>query len=329
MRINNTALLSEIKLSDANLNGPQQVQILRCGKFKHPSYGEFEITPLVLQEMKLNFDNKIRGIDMAFDYYHASDQDASGWVEELFLKEDDTELWAQVKWTPKASQKLAERELRYFSPDFAFQWEDPETGTTHKNVLFGGGLTNRPFVKEMTAIVADELQGDHMTELEKAQAALKEAEAKNLKLSEDKQALEKQMADMPKPDKIAALEQQIAALQAELAKEKGAAEQMMAEKKKLEEQAQLSEKEKAFTILLTEGKACAAQKDAFVKGDMTEFIKLAQPLNLKGSGNSSTTETTADEDVKAIIKLAEEKQKLNPKLSRGDAISIAKKELKK
>ena len=80
--------------------------------------------------------------------------------------------------------------------------------------------------------------------------------------------------------------------------------------------------------MLTEGKACAAQKESFLKGDMTEFIKLAQPLNLKPSGTSDSP-IVGEVDANEIIKLAEAKQKENPKLSRGDAISIAKKELKK
>jgi len=329
MRLNQTSAFSPLKLGEGN-KVPNEVQVLRVGKFKHPSYGDFEITTQVLSEMKTNFDKKIRGIDMAFDYYHASDKDASAWVQALELRENGTELWAvQVDWTPKASQKLSERELRYFSPDFAFKWQDPESGTIYKNVLFGGGLTNRPFVKEMQAIVADETKtGENdMTELEKSQARVKELETQAVKLSEEKSAMEKQMADMPKPDKVAQLEQQIAALQAELAKAKGEGEAALAEKKKLEEQAKLAEKEKEFNILLSEGKACAAQKDAFVKGNMQEFIKLAQPVNMNGSGGAGGGNDTTDKNEK-VLKLAEEKMKADSKLSKGDAISLALAEVK-
>lgn len=332
MRINKSSSFFAIKLGEGE-QVPNKVQVLRVGKFKHPQYGNFEITTQTLAEMKANFDARIRGIDVSFDYYHESNEDASAWVNELILEESGTELWAIVDWTPKAQQKLAERELRYFSPDFAFQWEDPETGSSFNNVLFGGGLTNRPFVKEMQAIVADETktQGDKMTELEKAQAALKLAESKAVKLSEDLDAANKKMEEMvPKAEgggKVAELEAKIAALQAELAKEKESAGKMLEEKKKLEEDKMLAEKKAAFNVLLTEGKACAAQEAAYIKGDMVEFIKLAQPLNLKPAGTSNSGSGDADAD--AIIKLAEEKQKANPKLSRGDAISIAKKELKK
>lgn len=327
MRLLKTSAFSPIKLGETK-QVPRTVQVLRVGKFNHPKYGPFEITSQTLAEMKANFDNRARGIDLAFDYFHESDKEASAWVNALELREGGTELWAEVEWTPKAEQKLSERELRYFSPDFAFQWTDPETGIAHKNVLFGGGLTNRPFVKEMQAIVANENEGDKVTELEKAQAKIKELEGQNVKLSEEKQVMEKQMADMPKPDKVAALEQQIAALQAELEKAKQESAQMGEEKKKLEEAAKLAEKEKEFSVLLSEGKACAAQKDAFLKGDMAAFIKLAEPVNVRANGSSETGDVGGDEVAK-ILKLAEVKQKENPKLSRGDAISIAKKELSK
>lgn len=330
MRYKNTSMFAAVKLAEGN-KVPREVQVLRVGKFNHPKYGAFEITSAVLAEMKQHFDNKVRGIDTAFDYFHESDKEASGWVQELVLKENNTELWAITDWTPKAEQKLAERELRYFSPDFAFQWKDPESGSIYKNVLFGGGLTNRPFVKEMQAIVADEKQGEIMN-LEQAQARIKEVEAQNLKLSEEKKEVEQQLAAAPPVDKVAQLEQQIAALQAELQKAKSEKEVALAEKTKLEEDKKksdeakvLAEKEGAFNLLLTEGKACAAQKDAFIKGDMNEFIKLAQPLNMKATGGSG--DQISDKSVEAIIKLAEEKQKANPRLNRGDAMSMAKKEI--
>lgn len=323
MRYKNTSVFTDIQLSEPGVV-PKEVQVLRVGKFNHPKYGVFEITSQTLAEMKANFDKKVRGIDTAFDYFHDSDKEASAWVNDLLLKENGTELWAHVAWTPKAEKKLAERELRYFSPDFAFQWKDPESGTTHKNVLFGGGLTNRPFVKEMKAIVANE-QGEEMN-LDQALARVKEVEAQNLKLSEDVAAKEKELTDMqPKASKAEELEKQIAALQAELAKVKESEGALMTEKKKLEEQAQLAEKEKEFNVLLTEGKACAAQKDAWMKGDMKAFVQLAEKVNLNGSGH------THDNDGKTgdVIKLAEEKMKANPKLSKGEAIEMVLKEQSK
>lgn len=341
MRLNGTSAYAAIRLGD-ELKVPNDVQVLRVGRFNHPRYGAFEITRAMLAEMKANFDVKARGVDLAVDYFHESDKDAAAWIKSLDLRNNKDELWAQVEWTPTALKKLAEREIRYFSPDFAFKWVDPETGTSWNNILFGGGLTNRPFVKEMAAIVAAEninLKGVQVTELEQAQAKIKELEAKNVKLSEEKVMAEKALADAPKAPaappvaddeggEIAALQKQIADLQAQLQKAQSENQVMAAEKVKADEAKQLAEKETAFNVLLTEGKACVAQKAAFLKNDMTEFLKLAEPLNLKASGSSVST-TPEEVDAKAIIKLAEEKEKANPKLNRAESISLAKKELKK
>lgn len=344
MRINGTSAFSSIKLGEGQ-KVPNKIQVLRVGKFNHPKYGAFEITPLVLAEMKANFDANIRGIDMAFDYFHASDQNASGWVKELTLEENGTELWADVDWTPTAQRKLSEREVRYFSPDFAFKWTDPEKNTAYSNVLFGGGLTNRPFVKEMKAIVADETKGENMTDLEKALAKVAELEKANLKLSEDMQAAEKKMLANPPPpahapaaaggDDVAALKKQIADLQSQLAAAKSSADVALAEKKKADDAKVaadaatcLAEKEGKFNLMLSEGKACVAQKDAYMKGDMDGFLKLAESVHTKASGSSDSF-TMAEADSNAIIKLAEQKEKATPGMSRGEAISLAKKELKK
>src|SRR6267378_2033908 len=85
-----------IQLSDQGGRPGSQnpdVQVLRVGKFNHPKYGEFEITTATLAEMKKNFDSNVRGVDVAFDYFHDSDKEASGWPSELYISENGNELW--------------------------------------------------------------------------------------------------------------------------------------------------------------------------------------------------------------------------------------------
>ena len=350
---------SAIKLSDIKAGMPAaqnpDVQILRVGSFNHPKYGEFDITSAKLAEMKANFDAGIRGIDIALDYFHNSDQEASGWLKDLYLSEDGNELWGKVDWTPKASKMLAEREIRYFSPDFAFEWVDPETEITYENVLFGGGLTNRPFVKDMAAIVASEkTKGDKMT--------LSEIEKKLVKLSEDSGDLAKKHADLMQAHsdlqaKHGALEKKMAEMgppkpakpdpKSEPEDEPDGDEEMSPEdtkaalseaKKKLAEyaekekksvaDAQLAEKKSAFKLMLAEGKACVAQEAAYIKGDLITFMKLAQPLNTTGKGSAGGAGEGGDTRDDRVMKLAEEKQKADPKLSKIDAITLANKEVK-
>lgn len=313
---------SEIKLSDTG-EVPSSIQVLRVGKFKHPKYGDFEITTATLSEMIENFNGRVRGIDVGFDYFHKSDEEAAGWPKKLRLSDDGQSLWADdVEWTPRAHRMLAEKEVKYFSPDFAFRWKDPESGKTFNNVLFGGGLTNRPFVKEMAAIVA----------AEENEMTLVELQNQNKKLSEDLDAAnaDKKKLGEDSASKIAALEADIAEKMKQLEALKSENSALMGEKKQLEEAKVLAEKEGKFNVLLSEGKACAAQKDAFMKGDMEGFIKLAESPNLKGTGTGAGSGEGGGGDLEErVLKLAEEKRKADPALEVGDAISLAMTELSK
>lgn len=330
MRLQGSSLISQIILAEGKV--PNRVQVLRVGKFSHPSYGKFEITTKTLAEMKKNFDDKVRGIDTAFDYFHASDKEASAWVKELVLAENGNELWAIVDWTPTAEKKLAERELRYFSPDFSFQWQDPESGKKFSNVLFGGGLTNRPFVKEMAAIVASE---DKTMEKEvqkiMAEKGCTYDEAMNMYKTQQADKAAKDEEIKMNEEQVKEIQAKLSEVEAQLATEKANNAKLTEEKAAIEKKIELAEKETAFGLLLSEGKACAAQKDAFIKGDMNEFIKLAQPLNMKQQGNGATTEEKADDTSDTqdkILKLAEEKRTADPKLSVRDSIALASKEIK-
>ncbi len=129
------------------------------GTFHHPQYGKLNFTRAKLSEIKANFDNRVRHIDIALDVDHkggGEDSRATGWIEALDLREgmlglsDGAGLWGCIKWTPYGQRLLADEEYRYFSPEFG-PWTDPETGAEYDNVLIGGGLTNRPFLKVMPA----------------------------------------------------------------------------------------------------------------------------------------------------------------------------------
>ncbi len=313
--------LSDLNGAPASVNPP--VQILRVGSFSHPKYGNFDITTLTLQELKQNFDAKVRGVDLAVDYFHKSDEAAAGWFTELYFSDDGLELWGKVDWTKTAQMKLGEREVRYFSPDFAFKWQDPESGKVFKNVLFGGGLTNRPFVKDMAAIVAAEGKDEMDEKLFKA------LEAKVLKLSEDTGALQTENAAMKKKlaeyaDAVPAPavddeededgEDDLPTMKKKLALALAENAAMKKNQAKLEEAKQMAEKTSDFNVMLSEGKVCAAQKDAFIKGDMAGFIKLAEKTNLSGKGHgeggSEGNGGGASEDADdRALKLAEEKHK--------------------
>jgi hypothetical protein len=79
---------------------------------------------------------------------------AAGCVKDA--KVDTAGLHLQVDFTPAAAKSIQDKEYRYFSAEFVDEWTDA-TGAAHKDVLFGGGLTNRPFMKNLLPVNLSEL----------------------------------------------------------------------------------------------------------------------------------------------------------------------------
>jgi hypothetical protein len=148
------------------------IMLFPLGEYKHESYGKLNFTRERLSEIKRKFDSRVRYIDIALDADHAAakgDTRATGWIERLELREQVPDaaapggtqpggLWGLIKWTPYGLTMLRADEYRYFSPEFG-PWKDPISGRVFKDVLCGGGLTNRPFLKNMGPVMLSELQG--------------------------------------------------------------------------------------------------------------------------------------------------------------------------
>lgn len=270
-----------------------KIQLFRVGSFSHPEYGSFDITAKLLEELKKNFDSKIRGIDLAIDYKHDNHDIAAGWIKELELADDA--LYAKVDWTPKGKQVISDKEFRYISPEFTFDYQDNESLKKFGATLLGAALTNRPVIKKMEPVIP---------------------------LSEGKLADSK---EKPKPKgdiKMDEKDKVIEALKAEIMELKSKLEMAEKDKKAYMEEKKMAEKEAVFTKMLSEGKVCAAQKDAWLKDDMVKFAELAQPLNLnsKGTETSKKDETEGKTVDEKIHKLAEEKLNKKAAKSYSDAV---------
>jgi len=145
-----------ISLSD-NSNDNKLVEIMRTGEWKHPTYGELKITDETLENIIYNFNDKVRGIDIPIDLEHEVSQhkgEAAGWIKNLIKK--GNKLLAEIEWTKLGEEKIKDKIYKYFSPEFKFNYTDNETGKVYKDVLFGGGLTNKPFIKRMNPVMLSE-----------------------------------------------------------------------------------------------------------------------------------------------------------------------------
>lgn len=405
-----------------------KIQLFRVGTFYHPEYGSFEITSEILSEMKKNFDAKVRGIDLAVDYQHDNQDIAAAWFTGVELSSDNEALYGIVDWTPTGKKVVEDKEFRYISPEFTFEYKDNETLKDYGPTLLGAALTNRPVIKKMAPVVElsevkyadgeqDKLKKDvqdrsqkygievtsdaHLTfpagqptseadygdpvnykfplsdkgqianarvrfkqfadktyskpesrniiherivkaelaagivpsfdpkdvldaalpeelksKLQKPQGGKKMADQKPVPCAGDVPAPESDLSKMS-PEQLMEMCKKLQADLAALQQEK---ESAMAEKK-------MAEKKASFTKLLSEGKACAAQEEAFLAGDMTKFIELAQPVRLSEGGTSGAP---ADDSAlpidDKIHKLAEEKVKSKTAKSLSEAYQMVLRE---
>jgi hypothetical protein len=121
------------------------IHAMPIGEYSHPVYGKLKFTADRVKRFASSVVNKIRKIDLDIDYDHKAHHGAAaGWIKDAQAR--DNGLWVLVEWTKAAAEKIANKEYRYFSPEFLDEWDDP-TGQKHVDVLCGGGLTNRPFLK--------------------------------------------------------------------------------------------------------------------------------------------------------------------------------------
>jgi phage I-like protein len=129
-------------------------QALSVGTYFHPRYGEITITEHRVTRFSANVNNKVRGAELDVDYEHKRGPEggrAAGWIK---MAEDrgSNGLWVFTEFTQRAADAIRAGEYRYFSSEFDDEWEDPATRQKFQDVLFGGGITNRPFLRNMPPI---------------------------------------------------------------------------------------------------------------------------------------------------------------------------------
>lgn len=133
------------------------MQALPLGKYKHPLYGELVFNEERAKRFAANVNNNVVGTALDIDYDHkAHTGKAAGWVQQAESRGANG-LFIEVEFTPEAAAAIKAGEYRYFSPEFADKWTHPKSGTEFTDVLRGGGLTNRPFLKDIMPVNLAEL----------------------------------------------------------------------------------------------------------------------------------------------------------------------------
>lgn len=155
--------LGTITLSDDNKSW---VHAMPIGEYTHPVYGKLSFTADRVQKFAESVAKRVRGIDLDIDYDHkARTSEAAGWVKAAEARSNG--LWLLVEWTKAAAEKIRDKAYRYFSPEFLDKWTDAKNNV-HTDVLCGGGITNRPFLKgDLVPVNLSEIGAVSFTEKEK------------------------------------------------------------------------------------------------------------------------------------------------------------------
>lgn len=150
-------------LQFAEDEGPKWIQAMPINKYKHPVYGTIDFNLDRVTRFCSNIKAKVRGQDLDIDYDHKKRQDiAAGWIQDAEVRTGNPDpklngLWILVEFTPKAKEQIRAKEYRYFSPEFLDEWTNPINGVTYKDVMTGGGITNRPFLKDIVPLNLSEI----------------------------------------------------------------------------------------------------------------------------------------------------------------------------
>lgn len=143
------------QLSENIEEGKSWIHALPIGEYKHPVFGDLNLTVDRIKRFAESVNNKVRGIDPDIDYDHKAKTDkAAGWVKSAEVRPNG--LWLLVEWTKGAIEAIKNGEYRYFSSEYVSEWEDAK-GNKFSDVLLGGGLTNRPFIKDLEPINLSEI----------------------------------------------------------------------------------------------------------------------------------------------------------------------------
>ena len=130
----------------------KEIHVVPTGKWNHPYYGEFEITPKMISQMCASFKEGIRK-DIPITPGHdngmsGGELPAVGWFKELIDKGVNG-LYAWVEWTAEGEKLLREKAFKYFSAEISWNYFDPELDLKRDVLLVGGALTNKPFFKQL------------------------------------------------------------------------------------------------------------------------------------------------------------------------------------
>ena len=159
-----------IKLDDGDrLTG---IQLAKIGEYEHAQYGDFEITASLLSEIITNFQNDVYGQRIFVDVAHKPENGAAAEIKNLYI--DGDWLLADIDITPYGRDAIVNKSYIYLSIDYSENWKNNATKQNMGAVLFGAGLTIRPFIKGQNGIGITLAEPDGTNQMNYAEELKKE-----------------------------------------------------------------------------------------------------------------------------------------------------------
>lgn len=284
-------ILTAAPLALASAGAASPVQLLRVGKFRSMS-GPVTIDAAALAAMVENFKKNVKRCTVngrtavPLNYSHNAGGAAAGWLYDVSLSKDGKELWGTPEWTTKASQMINDNEFKFLSIEADKEFTDCETGTKHGWTLEGVALTNIPAANGMQDVKLQEGKAK-MPTIEEVIGFLINADS-NVKAqvrrvvgfgTDDAVAA---LMSAPETERTASVARLgyapvggNVALQTENVMLQTRITTLQTENATLKAEQEKATKNAAFEKLKLEGKACEAQRAAYLAGDMNAFLAAA------------------------------------------------------
>lgn len=145
---------------------PKRIKVLPCGEWMTQPYGPMKVDNNICNQIVANFNADIRKA-VPIDVDHDGGR-AAGWINKLEAVADDGVYSVDTDWTKYGKGLLKNKEYRLFSPEWSFDYVDPEHSSHHGAVLVAGSLTNRPLFKELPLLVASDGSGKKVEDFTKS-----------------------------------------------------------------------------------------------------------------------------------------------------------------
>lgn len=144
--------------ADSNGDLPKELQVFPAGSYNTVPYGPMDFNQATLQQFADNFEAGAARNDVPIDVDHEGSGHggaAAGWLTRKSeggggLEARADGLWAKdPKWNSLGKQLVGDDQYRYISPEWSFNYQDPQNSTQHGAVLVAASLVNKPLFRNM------------------------------------------------------------------------------------------------------------------------------------------------------------------------------------